>query len=200
MGEIRDCIRTRSNPTNRTGHFPAGLDRHPCASCSRQVSRCHPTGATTLPNRRSTISDTSTQPSASIESCSPSRRSTASTTRRSSTAWRRSTPTHQIGPRGSSHATCRSPTGAVDLDASGVRGVRLNTDNLGGMPISFEEIPELCARIARLGWHIEFLFPGRHDRLMPVFTSLTVPMSIGHFAYQEAVDGVEAPGFRRCST
>ena len=84
-----------------------------------------------------------------------------------------------------------------DLDAIGVRGVRLNTDNLGGMPVAFEEIPELCARIAPLGWHIEFLFSGADMiDLMPVFTSLTVPMSIGHFAYQKAVDGVEAPGFQ----
>src|SRR5262249_39537634 len=47
------------------------------------------------------------------------------------------------------------------LDASGVRGVRLNTDNKGGMPIELEEVPDLVARIAPFGWHIEFLFPGR---------------------------------------
>src|SRR6266478_9609321 len=33
------------------------------------------------------------------------------------------------------------------LDASGVRGVRLNTDNKGGMPIGMAEIPDLAARI-----------------------------------------------------
>jgi predicted TIM-barrel fold metal-dependent hydrolase len=55
----------------------------------------------------------------------------------------------------------------------------------------------LCDRIQHLGWHIEFLFPGRDIvDLMPVFTSLTVPMSIGHFAYQKAVDGTDTPGFR----
>jgi 2-pyrone-4,6-dicarboxylate lactonase len=82
------------------------------------------------------------------------------------------------------------------LDASGVRGVRLNFDNKGGMPIGMDDIPELAARIAPFGWHIEFLFPGKDIvRLMPVFTSLKVPMSIAHFAYQSATAGVKAPGF-----
>lgn len=83
------------------------------------------------------------------------------------------------------------------LDAEGVRGVRLNTDNQGGMPLEMSEIPELCARIAPLGWHIEFLFPGKDIMsLMPFFDSLTVPMSIGHFAYQPAVAGVDAANFQ----
>src|SRR6185436_12504452 len=33
------------------------------------------------------------------------------------------------------------------LDAGGARGVRLNFDNKGGMPIGIGEIPELAARI-----------------------------------------------------
>jgi len=82
------------------------------------------------------------------------------------------------------------------LDAAGVRGVRLNTDNKGGMPIAFDDIPELSARIRPFRWHLEFLFPGKDIlELMPVFTSLTVPMSIAHFAYQPAAAGVKAPGF-----
>ena len=83
-----------------------------------------------------------------------------------------------------------------DLDRAGVRGVRLNTDNKGGMPLEMDEIPELCDRIAPFGWHIEFLFPGKDIiDLMSVFKLVTVPMSIGHFAYQKAVDGVNARGF-----
>jgi predicted TIM-barrel fold metal-dependent hydrolase len=83
------------------------------------------------------------------------------------------------------------------LDASGVRGVRLNTDNKGGMPIELEQVPELAARIRPFGWHLEFLFPGKDIlELMPVFTALKVPMSIAHFAYQPATAGVGAPGFR----
>lgn len=83
------------------------------------------------------------------------------------------------------------------LDASGVRGVRLNTDNKGGMPIGFDQIPELAARIKPFGWHLEFLFPGKDIvGLMPVFEKLAVPMSIAHFAYQPASAGVAAPGFK----
>jgi 2-pyrone-4,6-dicarboxylate lactonase len=83
------------------------------------------------------------------------------------------------------------------LDKSGVRGVRLNTDNKGGMPIEMNEIPDLVARIGPFGWHIEFLFPGKDIvELMSVFGALKVPMSIGHFAYQPATAGVRAAGFQ----
>jgi len=83
------------------------------------------------------------------------------------------------------------------LDQAGVRGVRLNTDNKGGMPISFSDLPELEARIRPFRWHLEFLFPGKDIlELMPLFRSLTAPMSIAHFAYQPATAGVQAPGFQ----
>ncbi|MBX6426900.1 MAG: amidohydrolase family protein [Variibacter sp.] len=83
------------------------------------------------------------------------------------------------------------------LDAQGVRGVRLNTDNRGGMPIDVGRIGELEARIRPFGWHIEWLFPGKDIiDLMPVFNAVKVPMSIGHFAYQPASAGVKAPGFQ----
>jgi predicted TIM-barrel fold metal-dependent hydrolase len=90
-----------------------------------------------------------------------------------------------------------SETDLASLDRLGVRGIRLNTDNQGGMPIAFSDIPELCARIKPFKWHLEFLFPGKDIlELMPVFESLTVPMSIAHFAYQPASAGVKAPGFQ----
>jgi len=83
------------------------------------------------------------------------------------------------------------------LDAAGVRGVRLNTDNKGGMPIGMDEIPELAARIRPFGWHLEFLFPGKDlVGLMPLFGALELPVSIAHFAYQPATAGVGAPGFQ----
>ena len=83
------------------------------------------------------------------------------------------------------------------LDARGVRGVRLNTDNKGGMPITTAEIPDLAARIAPLRWHIEFLFPGKDIiALMPTLAAVKVPISIAHFAYQPAAAGVSAPGFK----
>ncbi len=82
-------------------------------------------------------------------------------------------------------------------DAIGVRGVRLNTDNKGGMPIGWDELGYLAARLRQFDWHIEFLFPGRDILdLMPRLTAVEVPISIGHFAYQPAAAGVAAPGFQ----
>src|SRR5688572_5981681 len=83
------------------------------------------------------------------------------------------------------------------LETRGARGVRLNLDNKGGMPIELAQIPELEARIRPFGWHLEFLFPGKDIlELMPVFKSLKTPLSIAHFAYQPATAGIDAPGFR----
>ena len=58
-----------------------------------------------------------------------------------------------------------------------------------------DQIGELEARIRPFSWHIEWLFPGKDIvELMPVFTTQTVPLSIGHFAYQPATAGVERAG------
>ena len=84
-----------------------------------------------------------------------------------------------------------------DLNDQGIRGVRLNIDNKGGMPLELDAIPELEARIKPFNWHIEWLFPGKDIvALMPVFEKMTTPMSIGHFAYQPATAGIEADGFQ----
>ncbi len=109
---------------------------------------------------------------------------------------------HNVGSSGRARAVIActmdiSDQEIADFDAKGVRGVRLNTDNKGGMPFGMDQIPELAARIAPFGWHFEFLFPGRDILdLMPIFEALTVPMSIAHFAYQPATAGVSAPGFQ----
>jgi predicted TIM-barrel fold metal-dependent hydrolase len=85
----------------------------------------------------------------------------------------------------------------AELDKQGACGVRLNTDNKGGMPIEFDEIPDLEAKLKPFNWHIEWLFPGKDIlSLMPVFKKMTLPMSIGHFAYQPATAGIDAPGFK----
>ena len=82
-------------------------------------------------------------------------------------------------------------------DKIGGRGVRLNTDNKGGMPIGFDEIPSLEAKLKPFGWHIEWLFPGKDIvDLMPVLKKIEVPQSIGHFAYQPATAGIESEGFK----
>lgn len=70
------------------------------------------------------------------------------------------------------------------LDAAGTRGIRLNFDNKGGMPMPLEAVPLIAERIADLGWHIEFLFPGAAIvDLAGLLSALPVPASVAHFAY-----------------
>jgi predicted TIM-barrel fold metal-dependent hydrolase len=84
-----------------------------------------------------------------------------------------------------------------ELDTQGVRGLRLNLDNIGGMPVELDEVPELGRRIADLGWHLEFLFAGPMlEELAPMLRTLEVPVSIGHFAYMPATEGVDFPPFQ----
>ena len=83
------------------------------------------------------------------------------------------------------------------LHTRGARGVRLNLDNRGGMSIPLAEVPRLAGRIAVLGWHIEFLFPASElVELAQLFRSLPVPVSVGHFGYMPAAEGVTYPPFR----
>lgn len=79
----------------------------------------------------------------------------------------------------------------------GARGIRLNLDNVGGMPVSLQEVPVLARRVAELGWHVEFLFAGSDlPELMPLLQSLQAPVSIGHFGYMPATEGIDYPPFR----
>ncbi|MGH8949496.1 MAG: amidohydrolase family protein, partial [Acidimicrobiia bacterium] len=83
------------------------------------------------------------------------------------------------------------------LHARGARGIRLNLDNVGGMPVELDEVPGLVKRIGALGWHVEFLFQGHElPDLLPLIRSLDAPVSIGHFAYMPAAEGVGYPPFQ----
>jgi predicted TIM-barrel fold metal-dependent hydrolase len=85
----------------------------------------------------------------------------------------------------------------AELHERGSRGIRLNLDNVGGMPVEMDEVPALAARVAELGWHVEFLFAGPElPALLPLLSSLEAPVSIGHFAYMPAAEGVDYPPFR----
>lgn len=85
----------------------------------------------------------------------------------------------------------------ADLDRLGVRGIRLNLDNKGGMPIELGDVPQMATRIAEFGWHVEFLFAGPDlPELISLFRSLTVPLSIGHFGYMPASEGIGHPPFQ----
>lgn len=84
-----------------------------------------------------------------------------------------------------------------ELHGQGIRGVRLNLDNKGGMPLELKEISKLEDKIKSLGWHLEYLFPGKDIvELEPVLSNASVPISIGHFAYQPATAGINSDGFK----
>ena len=84
-----------------------------------------------------------------------------------------------------------------ELHGQGIRGVRLNLDNKGGMPLELKEISKLEDKIKSLGWHLEYLFPGKDIvELEPVLSNASVPISIGHFAYQPATAGIHSDGFK----
>lgn len=83
------------------------------------------------------------------------------------------------------------------LHERGARGIRLNLDNVGGMPVEIDEVPRLAERVGSLGWHVEFLFQGdRLPLLLSLIRSLDVPVSIGHFGYMPASEGVGHPPFQ----
>lgn len=84
-----------------------------------------------------------------------------------------------------------------ELHSRGARGIRLNLDNVGGMPVELDQVPALAKRIDALGWHVEFLFAGDElPGLLPLLRSLDAPISIGHFGYMPANRGVDNPPFR----
>jgi predicted TIM-barrel fold metal-dependent hydrolase len=84
-----------------------------------------------------------------------------------------------------------------ELHDRGARGIRLNLDNVGGMPVELDEVPGLAKRVAAMGWHVEFLFAGPElPGLLPLLRSLDAPISIGHFAYMPAGEGVGYPPFQ----
>jgi len=84
-----------------------------------------------------------------------------------------------------------------ELHGRGARGIRLNLDNIGGMPVELDEVPGLAKRVAAMGWHVEFLFAGHElTGLLPLLRSLDAPISIGHFGYMPADEGVRYPPFQ----
>jgi predicted TIM-barrel fold metal-dependent hydrolase len=66
------------------------------------------------------------------------------------------------------------------LDRAGVRGIRINTRNLGGLSLADAE--GLSRRIAPLGWHLQFQVPPQdHERLLAIVPRLAVPVVVDHF-------------------
>lgn len=84
------------------------------------------------------------------------------------------------------------------LHRGGVRGIRVNLVDKGGMPFeSFAAVERIATRIRALGWHIELLvhvheFPDLRRRL----GGLAVDVVVGHLGYMKTAEGIGNPGFR----
>ena len=83
--------------------------------------------------------------------------------------------------------------------AQGARGIRVNVVDSGGMTFgSIEEALAFTARIADLGWHIEFLaHVETFDDINAVLAASHVPVVFGHLGYTKVANGVNDPGFAR---
>jgi predicted TIM-barrel fold metal-dependent hydrolase len=85
------------------------------------------------------------------------------------------------------------------LHEGGIRGIRVNLVDRGGMPFSsFAALGKMAERIRDFGWHIEFLVHVEScPELRELATTLSVPLSVGHVGYTKAAaGGVAHPGFQ----
>lgn len=85
------------------------------------------------------------------------------------------------------------------LDKAGVRGVRVNIVDVkdrkpGTLPM--EMLRPLAARVAPMGWHMEFLMHAdEFPDMDKTFADFPVPIVLGHLGYMKTALGLEAPGF-----
>jgi predicted TIM-barrel fold metal-dependent hydrolase len=85
-----------------------------------------------------------------------------------------------------------------ELHALGIRGLRFNLVDVAeasdGLP--FDAIRDLCRRIARLGWHAEFLIHvDDYPDLDELFAGFPVDIVVGHAGYCRIGSTVDSPGF-----
>jgi predicted TIM-barrel fold metal-dependent hydrolase len=81
------------------------------------------------------------------------------------------------------------------LDRLGVRGIRVNRCNPGGL--SLDKVANLGARIAPLGWHIQLQIAlSNTPELGHIASTCPVPIVIDHFGLPDPAKGVTAPDFQ----
>jgi len=89
------------------------------------------------------------------------------------------------------------------MHALGVRGVRINVSPVhppeAGLALKLlARIEKLDARLAGIGWHLDFLLPGwLTDELMRKIGSLQCDCTLAHMGMFLAKDGVQQAGFQR---
>ncbi|MBT3989977.1 MAG: amidohydrolase family protein [Rhodospirillaceae bacterium] len=85
-----------------------------------------------------------------------------------------------------------------DFHNQGIRGIRVNLVDKGGMPFaSIEEFCQFAERLKPFGWHLELLihvheFPDIRETL----GKLPVDISVGHLGYMKTSAGIDHPGFQ----
>jgi predicted TIM-barrel fold metal-dependent hydrolase len=81
------------------------------------------------------------------------------------------------------------------LHAAGVRGIRANLLNRGG--ISLDDARALAPRFADLGWHLQLQIDVSTFDHFDVVAALPVDVVVDHFGCMPADKGQDDPGFRR---
>jgi 2-pyrone-4,6-dicarboxylate lactonase len=84
------------------------------------------------------------------------------------------------------------------LHEGGVRAIRVNLVDRGGMPFSsIDAIFGMADRIRDMGWHVELLIHvEEHPYFNRLVTGLGVPVSVGHIGYTKVHKGLDHPGYR----
>jgi predicted TIM-barrel fold metal-dependent hydrolase len=84
------------------------------------------------------------------------------------------------------------------LDAGGVRGIRVNLVDRGGMPFkSLDALAHMADRIRDMKWHIELLVHAEScPDLRRILTGLNVPVTVGHIGYTHSSAGLGHPGYQ----
>ena len=84
----------------------------------------------------------------------------------------------------------------LELDASGIRATRFITTAKGGP--SLAQLPEVAAKVAPLGWHIEmYIPPEAWPGVLPVIEQLAVPVVFDHMGGMMADTSLNDPIFKR---
>jgi|TARA_B110000208_G_scaffold76922_1_gene98596 predicted TIM-barrel fold metal-dependent hydrolase len=87
----------------------------------------------------------------------------------------------------------------VSYHAQGVRGIRVNIVDSGGMTFSsIDEALAFTARIKDFGWHIEFLaHVETFEDIGSILAASHVPVVFGHLGYTKVTKGTDDIGFQR---
>ena len=85
-----------------------------------------------------------------------------------------------------------------DMDAKGVRGIRINLESAGNSDpkAATEMLKAYAKKVAPLDWHIQiYTVSSVIGQLVQTIADLTVPVVVDHFGMPDAVQGFSTKGF-----